>query len=122
MGRWVWWSAVGLAFVGGVVGAVNAVVAMLTVGGSPGYSERLWAAIAALLLAVLAGAVPIFLSCHCVLAAGLILLCAVAGTVAINLFYIGDLLHCRVTRLARERALRLGGEGTRPEANGTPRL
>ena len=121
MGRWVWWSAVGLAFVGGVVGAVNAVVAMLTVGGSPGYSERLWAAIAALLLAVLAGAVPIFLSCHCVLAAGLILLCAVAGTVAINLFYI-ETFYIAALPAWSASALFALGEGTRPEANGTPRL
>jgi hypothetical protein len=80
--------AVVLGVLGGIIGLLSAVAALVTVGGEAVYSSRLWAGWAALLLALMAAAAALLLPARPGMASLIMLISGVAGFACINLFYI----------------------------------
>lgn len=87
-------AAVVLAVLGALIGGASAISALLTVGGEIPYQERLVIGWAALGLAVLTVPVALLSWRQPFLAAVLIFVMGLAGTVAINFFYINTFYVC----------------------------
>lgn len=81
-------SAIIIGALGSILGIFWAGLALVQVGNDPLYHPRLWAGIAALVFAVLAGAALLLIPRRPGLASGCILLSGALGFLCINLFYI----------------------------------
>lgn len=81
-------TAIATGVLGGIFGIVSAIYAIVVVGADPVYSGRLPAAWLALLLAVLAGVVAMFIQTRPITASLAMLIVGLIGFVCINLFYI----------------------------------
>jgi hypothetical protein len=88
--RPMWWTTAvaALGVLGGVVGAGSAVYALVAVGGTALYVQRVGMGFAALVLAAIAGVGSLIAGQKPVAGAAVVVVAGLAGAVAINLFYI----------------------------------
>lgn len=81
-------SALIIGILGTLLGVFWAIFALVQVGNDPLYHPRLWAGVAALIFAVLAGSAALLIPRRPGLASIFILLSGVIGFLCINLFFI----------------------------------
>lgn len=80
--------AIVLGLLASAVGVLSAINALSAVGADPAYSARLWAGLASLVLAILAGVTAIVIPTRPRAASLIMLISGLVGFVCINLFFI----------------------------------